>query len=74
MGGTIGGLGHVGRGQDACEGVRMWVDRQVGGVVMGQHGCGAAWLGLSMDLYPRVWVTYPRVLAVAKVIPASQVK
>ena len=28
-------------------------------------------LRLSMDLYPRVWVTYPRVLAVAKVIPAS---
>ena len=26
---------------------------------------------LSMELYPRVWVTYPRVLAVAKVIPAS---
>ena len=28
-------------------------------------------LRLSMDLYPQVWVTYPRVLAVAKVIPAS---
>ena len=24
-----------------------------------------------MDLYPQVWVTYPRVLTVAKVIPAS---
>ena len=28
-------------------------------------------LRMSMDLYPRVWVTYPRVLTVAKVIPAS---
>ena len=28
-------------------------------------------LRLSMDLYLQVWVTYPRVLAVAKVIPAS---
>ena len=26
---------------------------------------------LSMDLYPRVWVTYPWVLTVAKAIPAS---
>ena len=24
-----------------------------------------------MDIYPQVWVTYPRVLAVAKVIPTS---
>ena len=38
------GLGCVGWGWDACEGVGTWVDGQVGSMVMGQRGCGATWL------------------------------
>ena len=31
------GWGHVGWGWDACEGIRMWADGQVGGGTGGRH-------------------------------------